>query len=287
MDKKVFRQLLNRPADSHKYDYGHVLVIGGSPGMVGAPFLTAMSALRVGAGLVTIASTKDVVGKLEERVVELMTLSLPASKPNSVLEDFITERKVSVVVIGPGMKPDFALKVLKQLLTLNIVLVIDGGALTALASHLDLLEGRAAKVLILTPHLGEFNRFFARPPEKDQVQIVAAEFVSAYKVNLVLKGHPTYVFGPKKESYKESHGGPELATAGSGDVLAGLIAGIIAQGVLPQPAIKAAVYLHAQAGKLSAKTKTVTSVIASDIIDALPAVLKIEQVKGNGRMGRI
>src|ERR1700728_2266994 len=128
MDFEPFKQLLNRPSDSHKYDYGHVLVIGGSPGMVGAPFLAAMSALRVGAGLVTIASSRDVIDKLEKRVVELMTLRLTDNNLDKELADFIHDRKVSIVIIGPGMQPDQARLALTTLLKLDIVLVIDGGA---------------------------------------------------------------------------------------------------------------------------------------------------------------
>jgi hydroxyethylthiazole kinase-like uncharacterized protein yjeF len=271
---ETFKQLLNRPADSHKYDYGHVLVIGGSPGMVGAPFLAAMSALRAGAGLVTIASSPEVISKLEERVAELMTLSLPRSNPGPLLEDFIKDRKVSVVVIGPGMKPGFALEILKILVKLDVNLIADGGALAALASNRALFGDRTNKNLMLTPHQGEFIRFFNETPEKDQLQEIARKFASEHKLILVLKGHPTYVYGPNKESYRNKSGGPELATAGSGDVLAGMIGGIVAQKIEPLKAAQAAVYLHGIAGEIAAESDTVAGVIASTITGKIPAALK-------------
>jgi hydroxyethylthiazole kinase-like uncharacterized protein yjeF len=271
---ETFKELLNRPSNSHKYDYGHVLVIGGSPGMVGAPFLASMAALRVGAGLVTVASSPEVISKLEERVVELMTLSLPKDNPSSVLEEFIKERKVSVVVIGPGMKPDFALELLKSLMKLEVSLIIDGGALAGLASNQDLLKDRSNKNIILTPHQGEFKRFFDKPPERNQLQVAGKQFAADHKLVLVLKGSPTYVYGANGESYKNTSGGPELATAGSGDVLAGMIGGILAQKTDAIKAAKAAVYLHGIAGDVAAKSKTQAGVIASDITDNIPHTLK-------------
>jgi NAD(P)H-hydrate epimerase len=267
------REILRRPVTSHKYDFGHVLVVGGSPGMVGAPFLSARAALRIGAGLVTIAGSPEVIDKLEERVEEVMTLRLPA-EPDGELTDFINKRKVSVAVVGPGMRPKAALTVVKQLLNAGLALVIDGGALSALRDNLNLLTNHDK--LVLTPHAAEFQRLIKRSSlPKDQAGLLrlAESFTRKYGITLVLKGHPTRVID-QQEIYENNSGGPALATAGTGDVLAGMIGGLMAQGLEPAAAAKAAVYAHGLAGDLAAKTKTEPGVIASDIIELIPRALK-------------
>jgi hydroxyethylthiazole kinase-like uncharacterized protein yjeF len=268
------RPLVRRHVDSHKYDYGHVLVIGGSAGMVGAPLLTGQAALRIGAGLVTIASPAAVAGKLEERVAEIMTLALAddSAAASRELLKFIKARKVSTAVIGPGMRPALALPLLKSLLKITALpIVIDGGALAALSAKLNLLSERSDNSVVLTPHLGEFRRLLDTPGSDIPQQ--AATLATKYNLTMVLKGHPTRIYD-SAESYENHTGGPALATAGSGDVLAGMIGGLIAQGVTPYEAAKAAVYLHGLAGNLAAEAKTEAGVIASDIIESIPPALK-------------
>ena len=265
----MFRQLLVRQPASHKYDYGHVLVIGGSPGMVGAPFLSAKAALRIGAGLVTMASTPEVIDKLEKRVTEIMTLRL--SSHARELTQFISERKVSVIVVGPGMKAGFANAALAAIGDIDLPLIVDGGGLAALSEH-----HLRAQHLIVTPHLGEFERLYmgSVPPDLSEA---AKNFAKEKRLILVLKGHPSYISDSGQAVYQDSSGGPELATAGTGDVLSGVIAGVIAQKIKPLPAVKAAVRLHGLAGKIAAELKTVPGVIASDVIEAIPAALKLVQ----------
>ncbi|HEX4774394.1 MAG TPA: NAD(P)H-hydrate dehydratase [Candidatus Saccharimonadales bacterium] len=270
MNKSVFERLLHRAPTSHKYDFGHVLVVGGSPGMVGAAFLSARAALRVGAGLVSIASSPAVIDKLEKRVEEIMTLRLSASA--QALLPFIKDRKVSVVVIGPGLKPDLAVTALKQLKGINLPIVIDGGALTAVQQTPELIP----KGSILTPHLGEFQRFFEAELPKDPASLrqTAMRFAHQNDIILLLKGHQTGIFS-RKGRYETLSGGPELATAGTGDVLSGMIAGIIAQKISSEDAAEAAVQLHGLAGEMAAQAKTEPGVIASDVIEAIPAALKL------------
>lgn len=280
MDKKIFSQLLQRKPDSHKYDYGHVLVVGGSPGMVGAPLLVGKAAFRTGAGLVTIASSAAVTDKLERRVEEIMTLSLSseASEAISALDMFIKDRKVSVIVIGPGLKnePWTAALISHLLQTAELPLVIDAGGLAIVQHHIDQLDKAVSKNIVLTPHTGEFQRFLDKPlpPNRLELKPVAAQFVRKHHVTLVLKGEPTYVASPGEELYENTTGNPGLATAGTGDVLSGVIAGIIAQGIEPRRAAPAAVYLHGLAGDLAAHEKTEPGMIASDVIEAIPAALK-------------
>src|SRR3990167_5541004 len=274
MHKTVFSQLLHRRPNSHKYDFGHVLVIGGSPGMVGAPLLAGRAALRVGAGLVTIASTKNVIDMLEKRVEEIMTLTI---ENNRQLLDFITKRKVNSLIIGPGLREDSAELVGNLIKSVDLPTVLDGGALTILSEKLDLLGIlQRPRTLILTPHLGEFQRFFAEPLPKDQTKLkhVAQKFAKNHGIILVLKGHPTYVSSRAGSIYENTTGGPGLATAGSGDVLAGVITGLIAQGIEPTEAAKAGVYLHGLAGDLAVEQKTQAGMIASDVIEFIPAALE-------------
>lgn len=280
MSSDVFSRLLSRRPDTHKYQYGHVLVIGGSPGMVGAPLLAGMAALRTGAGLATIAARGDVAGKLEKRVKEIMTLELPDDAAGSVakVEDFIAERKVSVVVVGPGMAagPDSRALVEKLLDSVKLPLVIDGGALSVLQHHLDRVDSAVSKALILTPHTGEFQRLSdgELPSERSALKDMAASFAQDHTVTLVLKGNPTYVAHSDGPVYENATGNPGLATAGTGDVLAGVIAALIAQGIEPPKAAEAAVYLHGLAGDIAAAEKTEPGMVAGDVIDALPAALR-------------
>lgn len=280
MHKAIFSKLLHRPTDSHKYDYGHVLVVGGSPGMVGAPLLAGEAALRVGSGLVTIAAVAAVTDKLEKRVEEIMTLALP-DEPEAAaarLQTFITERKVSVLVIGPGLaaSPQNTKLVSKLVKNTSLPLIIDGGGLSALQNRTDELTEAASKDIILTPHAGEFRRLLDTelPSDRKALKPLAERFAHEYHVTLVLKGEPTYVAHPSEQTYENNTGNPGLATAGTGDVLSGVIAGIIAQKIAPAEAAEAAVYLHGLAGDIVAERKTEPGMVAGDVIEALPEALR-------------
>jgi hydroxyethylthiazole kinase-like uncharacterized protein yjeF len=280
VQREIIAQLLKRRPDSHKYDYGHVLVIGGSPGMVGAPILVGKAAMRTGAGLVTIASTAHVIDKLEGRVEEIMTLMLPSTSAEAfgVVRKFIKERKVSVIVIGPGLKVESETAALvKQILhNLELPIVIDASALGVLRHNLDQLDSSASQTVILTPHEGEFQRLTdaESSEERSKSKSVITQFSSEHKVVLVLKGRPTYVAAPDGSVYENTTGNPGLATAGTGDVLSGVIGGLLAQGIESRQAAEAGVYLHGLAGDLAAADKTEPGMIATDVIDAIPAALK-------------
>lgn len=248
--------------------------------MVGAPFLAATAALRVGAGLVTIASDKSVIEKLERRVVEIMTLAVATDSAASlsIAEDYIAVRKVSILVIGPGLSPAAAPLVLSLIATTALPMVIDGGALGIIAANRKALHKRAATGLILTPHTGELQHFFEQPLPKNQSGILklAKNLAITEKLTLVVKGHPTYTITESGTIIKNNSGGPALATAGTGDVLAGMIGGIVAQGIAPDEAVPAAVYLHGKAGDLAAQLKTEPGVIASDVVELIPQALKVK-----------
>src|SRR5665213_2841271 len=277
MFEATWHQLLERPEGANKYDFGHVLVVGGSPGMVGAPLLAAEAALRTGAGLVTIASRTSVIDKLEKRVKEIMTFRLSDDLPTAAEEivSFISNRKVSVIVIGPGQVPDFAALSPALLSKLNIPVIVDAGAIAAFHDHLDLLKEAAGhnQNIILTPHAGEYQKLIGSKPPADHEALKQAvsRFSKDHGVTLILKGHPTLVARPDGQLYENPTGNPGLATAGTGDVLSGIIAGIMAQHL---SSIEAAVYLHGLAGDLAAHAKTQPGMIASDVIDQIPAALR-------------
>jgi len=282
MDQKAWHTLLHRPLETHKYDYGHVLIVGGSEAMTGAAVLTGRAALRVGAGLVTIASTEAAVELIDRDIEEIMTFSLPAwEKAEKYLEsvrNFISERHVSVLIIGPGL-PRSADRAIHSLLTIELPIVIDAEAFTSLSDHLSVLRAATEKNknIVITPHPGEYSRLVhGQSQYESSGNASIIKFAQDYGVTLVLKQHRTLVVSTDGELFTNTTGNPGLATAGSGDVLTGVIAGIVAQKKtsLYQAAIMG-VYLHGLAADITVKSKTEPGMIASDVIEAIPRALKL------------
>lgn len=186
-------------------------------------------------------------------------------------------KKIDVVVCGPGA----GLAESTRRLMVEIVrgidkpLVVDADALTAVASYKDVLKERAAKNIVLTPHPGEFLRLIKRdiPTIKRKRKELVKHFAFRYNLTLVLKGNRTLVSNGKS-LFENSTGNPGMATAGMGDVLTGIIAGLIAQGLAPYEAAKLGVYVHGLAGDIAAQEKTEQCLIASDVIEYLPKALK-------------
>lgn len=248
--------------------------------MVGAPVLAGRAALRVGAGLVTIASTSETVKLIDRDIEEVMTLSLPPwnkiDESIDTIETFIKSRQVSVLVIGPGL-PTGADKVIRALLSsVKLPTVLDAEAFTTLSNHLSVLQSAASANIILTPHPGEYARLIKNEPQYDidSGQAALGKFTRDHNVTLVLKRHHTLVVSADGEIYENTTGNPGLATAGAGDVLAGIIAGILAQEIGLFEATKMAVFLHGLAGDIAAKSNTEPGMIASDIIEFLPEALR-------------
>jgi hydroxyethylthiazole kinase-like uncharacterized protein yjeF len=283
MDMQEFqplRRLFARPPAANKYDYGHVLVVGGAPGMVGAPFLSARAALRIGAGLATIASSANVIDKLERQVEEIMTLRLPAGNRQAVqaLQAFIGKRKVKALAIGPGLAASRTGLVKHLLATLAVPVVLDAGGLRAYDNDLADLRaaGRHNLRIVLLPHTGEFRRLIGRelPGSRTALKQLLADTAKATGTTIILKGDRSLVVGDKGRLYVNSSGNAGLATAGTGDVLTGMVAGLLAQAFDPYEAASCAVYLHGLAGDLAAADTTEPGLIASDLIDYLPAALQ-------------
>lgn len=281
MDPALVQRLTHRPVNANKYDLGHVLIFGGSPGMVGAPLLTGMAALRIGAGLVTIASDKETAHALDRRVKEIMTLDLPSysqtKEASEKLTRFAAKHKVSAVVIGPGLKSEAAELARLLVAQIQLPLVLDAGGLVAFQSHLPQLQKAAQqnKSVIITPHGGEYAKLSGVAPKSaDQLREHAAQFAKDHHVTLVLKDHATLVVHPEGKEWHNNSGNPGMATAGTGDVLSGVIAGLLAQHIEPAKAAEFGVYIHGLAGDVAAEAKTEAGLVASDIIEFLPEALK-------------
>ena len=242
-----------RPKDSHKGNFGHVLVIGGAPGKSGAAAMAGLSALRMGAGLVSVTSHAAT-----SVAPELMTESL---------DNFSLERK-TVLAIGPGLGVNRDL-VQGVLAAATVPVVVDADALNSIAGT-D-FRGRGLDT-VLTPHPGEMARLLGRPVE-DRVAD-ARSYAQERNVCVVLKGHRTLIAMPDGQVYINLSGSPAMATGGTGDILTGMTAGMIAQfpdriGV----AVRAAVYLHGRAGELGAEELTEKCLIATDILRYLPRAI--------------
>ena len=272
-------QLPVRRLDSHKGSYGRVLIVGGSRGMAGAAGLAGIAALRGGAGLVTVACPDSVAGIVAGYEPSYLTLPLP-SDPQGLLAiaavDLVLRREVDVIAVGPGLGQSAELgRLFVQLLEqAPVPLVIDADALNLLIGKTDLLD-RRQQPTIITPHPGEFARLTAMTVKDVQAhrQELAIRFAREHSIVLALKGHETVVTDGDRFAVNTT-GNPGMATGGSGDVLTGLCSALLAGGLEPFGATRLAVHVHGLAGDLAAQTRGQISLIASDLLDALPGAFK-------------
>ena len=276
----------NRESCAHKGDFGHVFILAGSERFMGAACLCSQSALRSGAGLVTLGMPRSLHSIAYSKLTEVMTLPLPetsqATLSHKALKEILTFlKKTDCLLIGPGLsrQADTQRLVRSVLAACDKPVVLDADALIALVGHLNILKS-LKKIAVLTPHPGEMADLLGIPVKEVQNsrKKVAKEFALRYNTILVLKGHKTIVASPEGKTYINNTGNPGMATAGSGDVLAGILAAFLGQGMLAlQPAFQAActaVYVHGLAGDLAVRDKTQVSLIASDIIEYLPKAFK-------------
>jgi NAD(P)H-hydrate epimerase len=275
--------LLHRKPNAYKNQFGHVCVLAGSPGMMGAAALTSLAAMRCGAGLVTVGVPKSLNAVLQKKISPVvMTWPLAETKAQTLALSALTQIKQSfakfdVFALGPGLSGHASTRRFIQ----GIVglspwpLVIDADALNALAGRLDILT-KTKTLKVLTPHQGEMSRLIGIPVKRVEMDRskIAQTVARKYNCVVLLKGHRTVVAAPGKKVYMNKTGNPGMATAGSGDVLTGMIAAFIAQGLPGFEAARCAAYLHGRAGDLAAREKTSLSMIASDIIDEIPNALK-------------
>jgi len=276
-------QLSRNKSNVYKTSFGHILIIAGSQQMLGAGALSALAALRSGAGLVTFAVPKSLNAIAQKKVNNcVMTLPLRETDNQSISLSAYSQlknklEKYSAIALGPGLSRDPSTKrfVLKLISNCTKPIVIDADALFAIAGHLQCLKS-INSVKILTPHPGEMKQLINRPIksiEKSR-KSTADEFAKKYRCTLLLKGHRTVVASPGKRIYINKTGNTGMATAGCGDVLTGMIAAFLGQGLQGHEAAKFGSYLHGKAGDLAVKSISHISMIASDIIDFIPAAIK-------------
>jgi ADP-dependent NAD(P)H-hydrate dehydratase / NAD(P)H-hydrate epimerase len=277
------RQLIApRGADSHKGDYGHVLVIAGSRGKTGAAHLSALGALRSGAGLVSVAtptSCQDIVSMLGP---EYMTEGIEETSNglDSRAVDRILELARDVIAIGPGLglAPGTREFVRELVERASMPLVIDADGLNAFVDDPDQLRGREGRDVIITPHPGEMARLVRMSTEEVQSSRVeiARNFATAQHVYVVLKGHRTLIATPDEKVFINPTGNAGMATGGTGDVLTGMVAAWLAQLLDAEAACKLAVYLHGMAGDLAEADRGEVAMTSSDVAGRLSdAVLEL------------
>ncbi|OGV98087.1 MAG: hypothetical protein A3I04_04810 [Nitrospinae bacterium RIFCSPLOWO2_02_FULL_39_110] len=281
-EKDVIGLLPKRKPDSHKGTYGHLVVIAGSRGKGGAAALSSLSALRAGAGLVTLALPECLNVSFEAAIPEVMTLPLPDTDEGTINEsafDMLIEflEGKSAVLIGPGITTNQSTSsLIKNLIKkISCPMLIDADGLNIATDEIKLLKKKKSPVIV-TPHPGEMARLLNTTSKKVQGDRIGAgrRLATKYGIYVILKGARTIIATPDGDVYINPTGNPGMATAGTGDVLSGIIAGFLCQGFSAKDSSILGVYLHGMAGDISASNLSQTALIASDLIRALPEVIK-------------
>ncbi len=276
-DTRSLRALLaewpKRLPQAHKYHYGHVFVLGGSPGMYGAAIHAGLAALRVGAGLVTLGVESAAADAISIAWPDLMTWPMPLRSQgwnlNHILE-FLDQRHIHTVLLGPGLgrhaqTQNLLRPLLAELAGRETSVLLDADALDALKDWKRHVAGR----WVITPHAGELKRVFAFDAEAIPAWVKATGMVCLYKSPAVA------VYTKDKPLWRNPSGHPALAKAGSGDVLAGLVAGLLAQGLSAHAAAVLGAYVHGRAARRwVSPTRAAESLLAGDLLLELPGVIK-------------
>jgi len=271
-----------RDLDAHKGRFGHLLIVAGSLGKTGAAVLAGRAALRSGVGLCTIAAPASQQPIVAAQAPEYMTEALPETAAQSLAleaKDRLLElaRRMDAVAIGPGLSLDPETQELARVLIreLQRPMVVDADALSALAGHLDLLR-HAAGPRVLTPHPGEMARMLGTTIEAVQADRIemARTFAREHRVAIALKGAHTVIGGPDGHVTINPTGNPGMAKGGAGDVLTGIVGALLAREIEPAAALRAGCYLHGLAGDVAARERGEYAMLASDIIESLPAALR-------------
>jgi ADP-dependent NAD(P)H-hydrate dehydratase / NAD(P)H-hydrate epimerase len=279
----VAENLPDRPPDAHKGDFGRLLVVAGSIDYPGAALLTGLGAMRAGAGLVRIASAESVVARISGAIPELTWMPLDEEAPGWIAPSgwrHVTAeaRGYDAVVIGPGLGslPASQRHVRQLVATLEQPAVVDADGLNALAAAQGWWKGIRPR-LVLTPHPGEFGRLTANEPpagDDDEARCAAAATAAQlWDQVVVLKGARTVVAEPRGDVLRSEVATPALATAGSGDVLAGAIGALLAAGAPRAIAAACGVAVHGEAGLLVAERLGSAGGMAGDVAAALPEAM--------------
>ena len=278
-DEMVWNNIKIRNADTHKGDYGRLFNLSGSQNMRGAAALSTLGALRVGAGIVTLGTIDKVINSLASVILEAKFLKLSenlegtiaVNSVNEIIEE-ISQSDGCLMGCGLGLNSDIIRLVYHIIRKATCPLIIDADAINAVANDIKILKEKQTKI-ILTPHIGEMSKLMNLPVSEiiNNKYKVISEFSKEYNVTVVLKDYNTVIVDEEGKIYVDFYGGnPGLARGGSGDVLAGIIAGLVVQGVKNAPAC--GVYLHSRAAKECAKRKSKYGMLPSDIFEDLSEV---------------
>ncbi len=280
----LFGSWPERVASAHKGQLGHLLLIAGSVGKTGAALMAAEAALRAGVGLVTVASAASAIPLMAPALPEAMWEPLLETATGAIafdaaerLAELLSER--SALALGPGLGlHDETVRLVRQLVhqfgqKSRVPMVVDADGLNALVGHTDLLPPRQA--IGLTPHPGEAARLLGTTTADVQNDRLSAVRELASRINnrVLLKGYRSLIADPNGDTVVNLTGNPGLATAGSGDVLTGIVGGLLAQGSAVDHALVVGAYVHGLAGDLAAKKLGETSLVATDVIRALPEAI--------------
>lgn len=284
-EEYIKRSFPVRSANSHKGTYGHLLAICGSTGKGGAAALSTASALRVGAGLVTLALPESLNSSFETELQEIMTIPLHETAEGTISEKAYEKIMNSLgdkkgVLMGPGLTTNdstskFVLRVIRESKT---SILLDADALNIISDNMNCLKKRTAPT-ILTPHPGEMARMWgvtAREVQSDRMEF-AVKTSLEYNAYVVLKGAGTIIAVPDGSVYLNTTGNPGMATAGTGDVLAGMISGFLVQGFEPVNASIFGVYFHGLAGDIAAGNFGEYSLTAGDLIHHIPDAIHLKK----------
>jgi NAD(P)H-hydrate epimerase len=275
--ESIARVFAPRPRDSNKGKFGHVLVVAGSRNKPGAAAMAGLSALRAGAGLVTVACPESALSAVSSHTAELMTEPLPETPSGEISEAAFAHivelaGKRTLVAIGPGIGTDDETRatVMRLFNELPEPMVIDADALNCLAA--GEWTGAEGKVRVLTPHPGEMSRLAGQTIPDIQANRISCcrALATSRNVIVVLKGERTLIGFPDGRIWINPTGSPSMATGGTGDILTGMISGLMGQ--FPDDfdrAIAAAVYLHGLAGEIAARRSSEQTVIATDLLNCL------------------
>jgi NAD(P)H-hydrate epimerase len=271
-----------RPPDTHKGRTGHLLVLAGSTGKTGAAAMTAMSALRAGAGLVTLGAPRSLNQALEARVLEAMTEPLPESRTGILgdsafrtIMELLSGKKCLALGPGLGQAAETQKLVCRIIKNSTVPVVVDADGLNGLAGNLQILSPLKIPV-ILTPHPGEMARLIDMPVSHIQQNRIntSRELALRFRVHVVLKGAGTVIAHPDGRVFINPTGNSGMASGGMGDALTGMIAGFLAQGFMPEAAAHAGVYLHGSAADALAQKVGPFGFLAHEVMNAIPGEIK-------------
>ena len=275
LERRNIRPLIKpRHPFTGKRDYGSTLFFTGSTGLVGASILSSRTALKSGAGLATVHGPRGALNIMQTAAPEVM---FEPDRNEHFITDMTVHHHHQVVVAGPGIGThDQTVSALEGLLK-NVpnMLLLDADALNCIAKRPALLTMLPPNKTVITPHIGEFDRLFGDHFSSEERLRTAIDMAHRYKIVIVLKGHNTMVVRPTGRVYINSTGNPGMATAGSGDVLAGVIGAFLAQGYSPEQAATIGVYVHGLAGDLAVDELGEFGIVASDIADHVGRAIKM------------